>query len=117
MILRGACYNALGSDGLPIGKDSVYFSTQCSSRQLPRSLLKNYGTIFIENQLLHVPRPPYRLDLAPSDFWLFRCIKTGLPGRSFDEPEELLEGIREFLEEILAAELTAVFEGWIDRVS
>jgi hypothetical protein len=40
----------------------------------------------------------------------------GLTGRSSAEPEELLEGVREFLEGIPAAELTAVFEGWIDRV-
>jgi hypothetical protein len=71
---------------------------------------------FIENQLLHDSNPPDSPDLAPSDFWRFRCIKTGLAGRSFTEPEELLEGVRELLEGIPAAELTAVFEGWVDRV-
>jgi hypothetical protein len=54
--------------------------------------------------------------LAPSDFWLFRRTNTGLAGRSFTESEELLEGVREFLEEIPAAELTAISKGWIDRV-
>jgi hypothetical protein len=49
--------------------------------------------------------------LAPSDFWLFGHIKTELTGRSFTEPEELLKGVREFMEGISAAELTAVFEG------
>jgi hypothetical protein len=56
--------------------------------------------------------------LAPSDFWLSWRIKTGLAGRSFTQPDELfelLEGVREFLEELPAAELTAVFDGWIDR--
>jgi hypothetical protein len=72
--------------------------------------------VFIENQLLHVPYPPYGHDLAPPNFWLFGRIKTGLADRSFAEPDELLEGVREFLEGISAAELTAVFEGWIDRV-
>jgi hypothetical protein len=46
-------------------------------------------------------------------------MMTGLAGRSFAEPEELLElleGVREFLEVIPAAELTAGFEGWIDQV-
>jgi hypothetical protein len=71
---------------------------------------------FIENQLLHVPHQPYSADLAPSDFWLFGHIKTELVGRSFAEPEELFEGVRESLEGIPAAELIAVFEGWIDRV-
>jgi hypothetical protein len=73
----------------------------------------------IENQLLHVPHPPCSPDLDPSDFWLFGRIKAGLGGRSFAEPEVLLEfseGVREFLEGIPAAELTEVFEGWVDRV-
>jgi hypothetical protein len=70
----------------------------------------------IENQLMHVPRPPYSPDLAPSDFWLFRLIMTGLTGRRFAQPEEFCQGGREFLKGIPAAELTAVFEGWINRV-
>jgi hypothetical protein len=73
----------------------------------------------IENQLLHVPHPPDSPDLALSDFWLFGHIKTGLAGRGFAKPEkflELSEGVREFLEGIPAAELTAVFEGWSNRV-
>jgi histone-lysine N-methyltransferase SETMAR len=35
---------------------------------------------FIEDQLLHVPHPPYSPDLARSDFWLFGRIETGLAG-------------------------------------
>jgi hypothetical protein len=66
---------------------------------------------FVENQLLHVPHPTYSPDLAPSDFWLFARIKTGPAGRSFAESEKLLEGVREFLEGIHAAELMAVFDG------
>jgi hypothetical protein len=45
------------------------------------------------------------------NFWLFKCIKTGLAGRSFAQPEELFEGVPEFLEGIPANELRAVFEG------
>jgi hypothetical protein len=45
---------------------------------------------FIENQLLHPPHSPYRDDLAPSDFWLSGSITTGLTGRGFTEPKELL---------------------------
>jgi hypothetical protein len=71
---------------------------------------------FIENQLRHVPHPLHSPDLALSDFWIFGRIKTGLAGRSFAELEELLEGVREFLEEIPAAELTPILEGWIDPV-
>jgi hypothetical protein len=71
---------------------------------------------FIENQLPHVLHLSSILDLAPSDFWLFRRIKTGLAGRSFAEPEELFKGIREFMERIPTGELTAIFEGWVDQV-
>jgi hypothetical protein len=62
----------------------------------------------IENQLLHVFHLPYSPAFAPSDFWLFGRIKTGLAGRRFAELEELLKGVREFLDGIPAAELTAV---------
>jgi histone-lysine N-methyltransferase SETMAR len=44
---------------------------------------------FIENQLLHVPHPPYGPDFAPSEFWLFGRTKTGLAGQGFAEPAEL----------------------------
>jgi len=30
-----------------------------------------------------LPHPPYSLDLAPSDFHLFRPMKDGLPGQHF----------------------------------
>jgi hypothetical protein len=81
---------------------------------LSYSLLKSDGTIFIENQLLHVPHLSYNPDLVLSDLWLFRHVKPGLADRSFAQPEELLEGVREFLDGIPADELTAIFEGWID---
>jgi hypothetical protein len=71
---------------------------------------------FIKNQLLHVPHPSYSPNLVLLCFWRFGRIKTGLAGRSFAAPEALLEGVREFLEGIPAAELTVLFEGWIDRV-
>jgi hypothetical protein len=96
----------------------VYSSIHYSSRQLHCSLLKSDGTVFIENQLLQVPHPPYSPDLTPSYFWLFGRIKTGLDGGSFAEREEfseLLESVGEFMEGIPAAELTTVFEDWIDR--
>jgi hypothetical protein len=43
---------------------------------------------FIKNLLLHVPHPPDTRDLAPSDFWLFGGIMTGLAGQSFAESLE-----------------------------
>jgi hypothetical protein len=105
-----------GSDGLPTREDSVSSSTQCSSRQLLCSLLTINETVFIGNHLLYVLRAPHSPGIALWDFWLFGRIKTGLAGRGFVEPGALIEAVREFMEGIPAAELTAVFQGWIDRV-
>jgi histone-lysine N-methyltransferase SETMAR len=63
-----------------------------------------------------VPHPPYSPDLAPSDFWLFGDVKTSLVGQTFDEPEQLLEAITEFLNEIQPPEVAAVFSHWVERV-
>jgi hypothetical protein len=55
----------------------------------------------IKNQLLHVPHSLYGPDLARSDFWLFGRIKTGLAGRRFAEPKELLELFENFWRKFL----------------
>jgi hypothetical protein len=37
-------------------------------------------------------------------------------GQSFDEPEQLMEGITEFLNEIQPPEVIAAFSHWVGRV-
>jgi hypothetical protein len=69
-----------------------------------------------ENHIGRVPHPPYNLDLALSDFWLFCHVKTSLVDQTFDEPEQLLEGITEFLNEIQPPEVVAIFSHWVERV-
>jgi hypothetical protein len=71
---------------------------------------------FVENQIVHVPHPPYSPDLAPSDFWLFSHMKPDLDGQSFAEPEGLFEGIMAFLEEVQVSELKLVFHHWVERI-
>jgi histone-lysine N-methyltransferase SETMAR len=71
---------------------------------------------FTENHIRRVPHPRYSPDLAPSDFWLFGHRKTSLVGRAFNEPEQLLEAITEFLNEIHPPEVVAVFRHWVERV-
>jgi hypothetical protein len=68
---------------------------------------------FNENSLITVPSPPYSPDLAPSDFWLFGQIKISLAGRVFNDVDELLEAVIQFLNEIQPAELYLVFHHWI----
>jgi hypothetical protein len=69
-----------------------------------------------ENEIVRVPHSPYSLDLPLSDSWLFDHMKVSLAEKSFSRPEELLDGVNAFLEEIQGAELKVVFHHWIERV-
>jgi hypothetical protein len=59
-----------------------------------------------ENHIGLVPHLPYNPDLGPSGFRLFGHVKTSLVSQTFDEPEQLLEAITEFLNEIQPSELS-----------
>jgi histone-lysine N-methyltransferase SETMAR len=72
--------------------------------------------LITENHIGRLPHPPYSPDLAPSDFWLFGHVKTSVVGQTFDEPEQLLETITEFLNEIHPPEVVAVFSHWVEMV-
>jgi hypothetical protein len=65
-----------------------------------------------ENHIGRVHHSRYSPDLAPSDFWLFGHLKTSLVGQTFDEPEQLLEAITGFLNEIQSPEVVTVFSHW-----
>jgi hypothetical protein len=71
---------------------------------------------FEANDILRILHPPYSPDFAPSDFWLFGRIKTALVGAKFDEPEQLLNAITDFLNTTSVEELRAVFDEWAERV-
>jgi histone-lysine N-methyltransferase SETMAR len=68
------------------------------------------------NDILQIAHPPYSPDLAPSDFCLFGPMKTALADAKFDEPEQLLDAITEFLDTISVEELRAVFDECAERV-
>ena len=44
-----------------------------------------------------LPHPPYSLDLAPLDFYLFPNLKTNLPGRNFGSNEGIIDAVEEYL--------------------
>jgi hypothetical protein len=69
-----------------------------------------------ENHILHLPHAPYGRDLAPSDFWLFGHMKTALVGQGLEEPEELLEPVTEFWNEIQRSELELAFSHRLKQV-
>jgi hypothetical protein len=64
---------------------------------------------FSENSLVTVPYPPCSLDLAPSGFRFFVHIKTSLAGGLFNDVDEPLEMVIEFLTKIQPSELQFVF--------
>jgi hypothetical protein len=68
------------------------------------------------NHISRVSQPVYSPDLAPSDFWLFGQAKHSLTGRMFDDPEELLDGLTSFVEEVQPSELHVVFSHWVERI-
>jgi wyosine [tRNA(Phe)-imidazoG37] synthetase (radical SAM superfamily) len=43
-------------------------------------------------------------------------VKTSLVGQTFEEPEQLLEAITEFLNEIQPPEVVAVFSNWVEMM-
>jgi hypothetical protein len=61
------------------------------------------------------PHSPYSPDLAPSDFYLFGYIKRCLAGLSFDDTDQLLATVEDFLEGIEKVTLQAIFLEWMDR--
>jgi hypothetical protein len=66
--------------------------------------------------MIRLFHPPFSLDLAPSDFWLFGCVKSALEEQEFPGPEDLFTGIQELLSEIQRSELKLVFYHWIEPV-
>jgi hypothetical protein len=80
------------------------------------TLLKNVELFAEENGLPLAPHPPYSSDLAPSNFFLFGCVKERLKGMVFLSYEELLDAIDEVMTGIESETLIAVFEHWMERL-
>jgi hypothetical protein len=58
----------------------------------------------------------YSLDLAPSDFYLFRYVKRCLASLSFEDADQFLATVEGALEAIEKVTLQAVFLEWMDRL-
>jgi hypothetical protein len=69
-----------------------------------------------KNGLRLAPHPPYSLDLAPSNFFLFGYVKECLKGMVFPSYEELLDAIGEVVTGIESETLTAAFEHWMEKL-
>jgi hypothetical protein len=77
----------------------------------PRSENSPGTTEFIDGKkFIRFPRPPYLLDVAPSDFYLFGMLKERLKNctaRTFDELKQEMDSI---LRSIPETELISVFK-------
>jgi predicted acetyltransferase len=59
-----------------------------------------------------VPYPPYSLDLAPADFFLFPKLKTTLKGCHFQAIEEIQENAIRELHAITESAFQEAFQQW-----
>ena len=75
---------------------------------LIRELLKKHETTV-------VPQPPYSLDLAPADFFLFPKLKSSLKGRRFQTVKEIEENSIRDLRAIPQNTFQDVFQNWKKR--
>ena len=62
-----------------------------------------------------VPQPPYFLDLAPADFFLFLKLKSSLKGRRFQTVEETDENSTWDIRAIPQNTFQDVFQNWKKR--
>ena len=63
------------------------------------------------------PHPPYSPDLAPSDFFLFGCLKERARGIEFRDSEEICEWIRDQFTMFGKATVLSVFRNWQERLN
>ncbi|GFU12975.1 transposable element Tc3 transposase [Trichonephila clavipes] len=56
------------------------------------SLAKSFYTL----NGIQCPTPPYSLDLAPSDYYLFRSLQNLLHGKTFTSKEEVKDHLNQF---------------------
>jgi hypothetical protein len=62
------------------------------------------------------PHPPYSLDLATSEFYLFGYVKRCLAGLSFEDADQLLAAVEGVLDGLEKVTLQVVFLEWMDRL-
>lgn len=63
-----------------------------------------------------LPHPPYSPDIAPSDFHLFRSLKSWLKGRRFNSVEDIQTALQEYFdykdEAFYARGINSVCDRW-----
>jgi histone-lysine N-methyltransferase SETMAR len=67
-----------------------------------------------EHSMIRLKHPPYSPDLAPSDFYLVPTVKERLKDIEMVDEEDLLNRLKEILNEIPRKGLDKVFRTWIN---
>jgi len=75
-------------------------------------LIRSY---LAKHQTSAVPHPPYSLDLAPADVFLFPKLKTTLKGRRFRTIEQIRENAIRELRTTTESALQEAFQQWKKR--
>ena len=57
-----------------------------------------------------VPQPPYSLDLAPCDFWLFLKLKEKLRGCRYVTTEEMKEAVMKVIDTLTQEDFNGAFQ-------
>jgi hypothetical protein len=70
-----------------------------------------------ELRLKRVPHPPFRLDITPSDFFLFGRLKGELSSRQISETNGLFEIVDEILITLTPDTIARLFGNWIKRLT
>ena len=63
--------------------------------------MQGYTSLVIRQKLLELgwdvlPHPPYSLDLAPSDYFLFRFLQNSLNGKNFNNDDDIKSYLIQF---------------------
>jgi hypothetical protein len=69
-----------------------------------------------DHSLRMAPYPLYSPDVAPSDFFLFGCVKKKLQEAEFQSVQELFEAVVRILRAIPISTLLGTFHEWIKRL-
>ncbi|CAD6994804.1 unnamed protein product [Ceratitis capitata] len=70
---------------------------------------------FAKNSTNIVPQPPYSLDWAPCDFWLFQKLKRPFLGHRFESIEEIKRESARSLKAITERDYLTCFDNWKKR--
>ena len=74
-------------------------------------------TAFLKKEKVTVlPHPPYSLDLAPCDFFLFPKLKAFLAGRKYQSRQALGSAIHQYLITVPKSAYSDAFKKWIHRL-